>query len=200
MMRKWYILLCISGIMLLSACAATETNKMTIPELTDREQLLLKNSADFSYVFDYATDQNYTEASLWVEKYEKGVKTAEPISQLSTPLPGESTNGSVILTVKKTIDGKLLFDASISDLKGSAGIHNEEALPKGKSLATLWGSNPQEGLPLSENMLLGSLIFVDQPEGVPVSTLSADFYDQKDGSSSDLEKYDVVYLVKASFK
>lgn len=199
-MKKTIGLLGLSCFLLLGACAATETNKMTIPELTDREQLLLENSADFSYVFDYTTDQNYSTASLWVEKYEKGVKTDELISQLSMPLPGESTNGSVILTVKRTIDDKLLFDASISDLNGSASIYNEEELPKGKDMATLWNSNPQEGLPLSDNMLLGSLVFVNQPEGTPVSALSADFYEQKDGSSSELEKYDVVYLVKASFK
>lgn len=199
-MNKWFVLLCISCIMLISACAATEKNKMTIPELTDRENQLIENTADFSYIFDYTADQNYTEASLWVEKYEKGVKTDEPISQLSTPLPGESTNGSVILTVKKTIDDKLLFDASISDLNGFAGIHNEEALPKGESLATLWDSNPQEGLPLSEDMLLGSLIFTESKEGVPVSSLSSDFYEQKVDFSKNLQKYDVVYLVRASFK
>ncbi|PID14729.1 hypothetical protein CSV63_11595 [Sporosarcina sp. P34] len=199
-MKKRMSIALLSCLLFLSACAATDTNKLTIPELTDREKQILETAANTAFVFDYTADQNYTKVNLWVEKYKKGKKVAEPISELSTPLPGESTKGSIVLTVTQTLEEELLFSASVSDAKGSASVSNQEELKSMDDMATLFNTNPQEGLLLSDNMLLAGIVYTSTTEGSPTSTLSSDFYEQKEGYLDELKKYDVVYVLRASFE
>ncbi|WP_301108777.1 hypothetical protein [Sporosarcina sp.] len=194
-MKKWISLLCLSFVLVLSACAATDTNKLTIPELTDREEQIIQTAADQVFVFDYTADQTYSSISLWMDKYEKGEKIGGPLSELSVPLPGESTNGTLVMAVKPSND-KLLFSASIS----GAGLTSEDQLPDLEIKAVMTELNPREGLPLAENMLLGTLIYTDGSEGVIVSSLSGDFFEQKDGYLEKLKEYDTAYLLRASFK
>ncbi|ARK21904.1 hypothetical protein CSV69_06925 [Sporosarcina sp. P26b] len=198
-MKKWTSIMILSCLLVLSACAATDTNKLTIPELTDREKQILETATNTAFVFDYTADQTYTDVSLWVEKYEKGKLVAEPISELKTPLPGESTKGSIIMTVTQTLEQELLFSASVSDAKGSASVSNQEELEELKDMASLFNTNPQEGLPLSDNMLLAGLIYTSTTAGSPTSALSSDFYEQKDDYLDELKEYDVVYILRASF-
>ncbi|PIC69970.1 hypothetical protein CSV77_10830 [Sporosarcina sp. P16b] len=199
-MKKWMSIALLSCILFLSACAATDTNKLTMPELTDREKQILETAANTAFVFDYTADQNYKKVTLWVEKYNKGKKVAEPISELSTPLPGESTKGSIVLTVTQTLEEELLFSASVSDAKGSASVSNQEELKSMDDMAILFNTNPQEGLLLSDNMLLAGIIYTSTTEGSPTSTLSNDFYEQKEGYLDELKEYDVVYVLRASFE
>ncbi len=199
-MNKWMTGLILSSLLLLSSCAATDTNKLTIPELTDREKLILETAANTAFVFDYTADQTYSEISLWIEKYEQGEKVAEPISELTTPLPGESTKGSIVMTVTQTLEQELLFSASVSDANGFASVSNQEEIKVLKDMATLFDTNPQEGLLLSNDMLLAGLIYTATSENIPTSTLSMDFYDQQEGYLDELKEYDVVYLLRASFK
>lgn len=199
-MKKWLTFPMLMGLLLLSACAAGDTNKLTIPELTDRETQILETAANTAFVFDYTADQTYTDISLWVEKYEKGTLVAEPISELTTPLPGESTKGSIVMTVTQTLEQELLFSASVSDAKGSASVSNQEELKELKDMAILFNTNPQEGLLLSDNMLLAGLIYTSTTQGTPTSALSSDFYEQKEGYLDELKEHDVVYVLRASFK
>lgn len=200
MMKKRLYLLSLSCLLLLSACAATDTNKLTIPELSDRETQLLETAADKAFVFDYTTDQNYTGISLWVEKYIQGKKVEDPINDLSIPLPSESTKGSIILTITQTLDQQLLFSASIRDSNGTVRVNNQDTLDSIDNMATIWGSTPLEGMALSDDMLLAGVIYTETKEGVPTSDLSQDFYEQKEGYLSALKKYDVVYLLRVSFE
>ncbi|PIC76646.1 hypothetical protein CSV74_10170 [Sporosarcina sp. P19] len=199
-MKKWMSITILSCLLFLTACAATDTNKLTIPELSDREKQILETAANTAFVFDYTADQNYKKVTLWVEKYEKGKKVAEPISELSTPMPGESTKGSIVLTVTQTLEEELLFSASVSDDKGAASVSNQEELKTLKDMATLFNTNPQEGLLLSDNMLLAGIIYTSTAEGSPTSTLSSDFYEQREGYLDELKEYDVVYVLRASFE
>lgn len=199
-MKRVVWIISLSSLLLLTACAAADKNKLVVPDLSVRETQLLETAADKAFVFDYAADQNYTGISLWVEKYEKGEKTEDPINELSIPLPGESTNGSIVLTIAQTLDEQLLFSASISDREGSTAIHNQDKLGSLDHMSTLWGANPQEGLLLSENMLLAGVIYTETAEGEPTSSLSSDFYEQQEGYLDELKEYDVVYLLRASFE
>ncbi|ARF17679.1 hypothetical protein [Sporosarcina ureae] len=199
-MKKWMSITILSCLLFLTACAATDTNKLTIPELTDRENQILETAANTALVFDYTADQNYKKVTLWVEKYEEGKKVAEPISELSTPMPGESTKGSIVFTVTQTLEEQLLFSASVSDAKGAASVSNQEELKTLKDMATLFNTNPQEGLLLSDNMLLAGIIYTSTTEGSPTSALSSDFYEQKEGYLDELKEYDVVYVLRASFE
>ncbi|WP_153732821.1 hypothetical protein [Sporosarcina obsidiansis] len=199
-MKKQILLLCLSFVLILSACATAESNKLTIPELTDREKQILATSSNQGFVFDYSADQTYTSISMWLDKYEKGKKTAEPINLLSIPLPGKSTKGTMILTLTEINDQQLLFSTSISDTNGSVGTHVQDAKPGGENLAMLWGTNPKENLSLSEEMLPASIIYTDSTEGVSTSSLSSDFYEKMEDHMDELKEYDVVYLLRASFK
>ncbi|WP_153723149.1 hypothetical protein [Sporosarcina cascadiensis] len=194
-MRKIILLFCLSSVLALGACAASDKNKLTIPELTDREEQIIQTAADQVFIFDYATDQTYSGISLWMDKYEKGEKIGGPIGELSIPLPGESTNGTLIMAIKPS-DDKLLFSASIS----GAGLTSEDQLPDIEDMATLTAVNPQEGLPLSENMLLSAVAYTNSSVGVKVSSFSVDFFEQNEGYLEELKEYDVAYLVRASFK
>lgn len=198
-MKKWVsvpVLLCL---FLLTACVASDTNKLTVPELSDRETQILETAANVSFVFDYTADQTYSDVSLWVEKYVEGKLVAEPISELTTPLPGESTKGSIVMTVTQTLDQELLFSASIGDAEGSASVSNQEELEKLENMSVLFDTNPQEGLLLSDDMLLAGLIYTETEAGTPTSTLSSEFYEQKEGYLDELKEYDVVYVLRASF-
>ncbi|PID21263.1 hypothetical protein CSV61_10635 [Sporosarcina sp. P3] len=199
-MKKWMSITILSCLLFLTACAATDTNKLTMPELTDRENQILETAANTALVFDYTADQNYKKVTLWVEKYEDGKKVAEPISELSTPMPGESTKGSIVFSVTQTLEEQLLFSASVSDAKGAASVSNQEELKTLKDMATLFNANPQEGLLLSDNMLLAGIIYTSTTEGSPTSALSSDFYEQKEGYLDELKEYDVVYVLRASFE
>lgn len=199
-MNKWMMGLFLSSLLLVSSCAATDINKLTTSELTDRENLILETAANTAFVFDYTVDQTYSDISLWIEKYENGKKVAEPISELTTPLPGESTKGNIVMTVTQTLEQELLVAASVSDANGFASVSNQEEMKVIEDMATLFDTNPQQGLLLSEDMLLAGLIYTSASEGEVTSTLSADFYDQQENYLDELEEYDVVYLLRASFK
>ncbi|EGQ26275.1 MULTISPECIES: hypothetical protein [Sporosarcina] len=201
-MKKWVGLMCLSCLLVLGACANTDTNQLTIPELTDREKQILGTTSNQAFVFDYTADQKYKDVSIWLEKYEKGKKTAEPVSQFSTSLPGKLTSGGIVFTVVHTADQQVLFFTNVGDTDGFSGIQTQDTMPNGENLAMLWGTNPQESLPLSEEMLLASIIHTSTTEGVGTSSLSVDFYEQKEGYLEELKakEYDVVYLLKASFK
>ncbi|AXI00803.1 hypothetical protein DV702_14465 [Sporosarcina sp. PTS2304] len=199
-MKKIVYALLISCLSLLGACTATDTNKLTIPELSERETQILETAADKAFVFDFTTDQNYTELSLWVEKYEKGKKVEDPVNDLSSPLPGESTKGSIVFTISQTLDQQLLLSASIRDADGTVRINNQEKLASLDHMATLWGTTPLEGVTLSDNMLLAGVIYTDTTSGKPTSGFSQDFYEQKENYLDELKEHDVVYLLRVSFE
>lgn len=198
-MKKRMYLLTLSCVLLLGACAATDTNKLIIPELSERETQILETAADKAFVFDYTADQNYKEISLWVEKYENGKRTEDPINEFTTQLPGETTHGSIILTISQTLDQQLLFSASIHSVDGTARINNQATIDSLDQMVTIWGANPQQSLPLSNDMLLAGVIYTVAEAGESTSTLSADFYEQEAGYLDELKAYDVVYLLRVSF-
>lgn len=58
------------------------------------------------------------------------------------------------------------------------------------------GTFPGEDILIEGEMVLGSICYSN---GTQIDTLNSDFYQDVDGHINELEKYDVVYLLKADF-
>jgi len=183
---------------ILSACDDSNSNSNTISvsELTDRENAILSSSSDKSIVFDFNIDKEYKEVTVWIEKYEFGNLVEDKLSELTMQVEGD---GSIILTTPKISysQNQPIFKSAISSKEGvstrSAFDPNSDGLD---DMSSVWGPFPTENTIIEGEVVLGSICYSNDGR---MNSLSADFYQDVEGHINELEKYDVVYLFKADF-
>ncbi|MFJ7933823.1 hypothetical protein [Sporosarcina sp. NPDC096371] len=197
-MKKLFLFVALS-VLVLSACANNDSQSNTIStvELTERENAILTITSDKSFVFDFDIDSEYKELSVWVEKYEFGKLVDDKINSIITPV---ETSGSIVFATSKW-DGSVkhqAFNIGISS-NGSTGsssnlIENLTGLDK---MSSVWGDFLEENKSIEGELVLASICYSSDDSGM--SSLSNDFYNDVEGHMGELDKYDVVYLLKAEF-
>jgi hypothetical protein len=183
----------------LSACGnnTSKSNAISVVELTERENAILSTISDKSFVFDFNIDNEYKEASVWIEKHEAGELVNDKLSFLTTKV---GTNGSIILTVSKTNDNakQHMFNIGISSNGGSSSISGFDKNPNGlDNMSSVWGNFQGENTSIEGEVVLASICYSNDENGM--SSLTADFYKDVESNMNELEKYDVVYLFKTEF-
>lgn len=198
-MKKLFSIVALS-VFVLSACVNndSQSNMISTVELTEREKAILTTTSDKSFVFDFDIDDEYKELAVWVEKYEFGKLVDDKISSIITSV---EKRGSIIFATSKADRSRNFqtFNIGITgnDGAGSISSFDEDAADLDK-MSSVWGDFPEERKPIEGEIVLAAICYSSDERGM--SSLSIDFYKDAEGHMSELEKYDVVYLVKAEFK
>ncbi len=179
-----------------------ETNTIVESQLTERERAILFSTSSESLVFDFNVNSTYTNAAVWIERYEFGEVAEWNISSLDR----EVTDSGYIVFVPydrfslEQEDELFLTVSIISGLDSSSTSTSEllEEQGTGPNSGTIWETvtNPIIDLTSGE-VVLGSLITSSTEEGI--SRLSRDFYANPDENLEEIEGYEQVYLIKAEF-
>ncbi|MCY8233093.1 hypothetical protein [Priestia endophytica] len=165
-------------------------------KLTEREKALLSGTADQSFVFDFNTDDKYKEVDVWVEKYKSGKLVGE-LNRMSTEVKNK---GMMVFSTAKTNEesNQVRFSISIHSDEATSTAWSPETM-KGDNFSNVSGSNPLDNISIKDkNIVLVSIGYPSSKEGT--RTLSTDFYEDIDSHMNELKNYDVVYLLRCTFK
>jgi hypothetical protein len=185
-------------IFVLSACVNNnaKSNTVSAVELTERENAIISTTSDKSFVFDFNSDSDYKELSVWVEKYESGKLVNDAISSLITDVEG---NGSIIFaTSKPDENGKQqTFNIGISGNGSIVSVSNLETNSADlNAMSSVW-----DNLQGKNNSIEGELVLanIGYSSDGSMSSLTTDFFKDVEGHMDELEKYEIAYLLKAEF-
>jgi hypothetical protein len=187
-------------VFVLSACKGNDTtlNTISVVELTDRENAILSTTSDQSFVFDFNVDNHYEEVSVWIEKYESGKLVDDQISFMTSSVEESGT----IVFANTNRDGNQKypsFNLGVSSKGSTSSIRGFDPDPKDlDEMSSVW-SHFQEA---SHSIVEGEVVLASicYSSGGMMSSLPTDFYKDVDHHIDELEKYDVVYLLKTEFK
>lgn len=199
-MKRIYLLTLLSLLFILTACTntASQSNTITVAELTDREEAILSTMTNRSFVFDFKVDSEYEEVSIWVEKYESGQLVQENISEMTTMVEG---SGSIIFTTSRITDesNEMTFNIGLGDEGGSSSITSvDKKIADLKEMTSVWGDFSETKTLNEKETVLASIGYSSSEVGI--STLTNDFYDDMEAHMDELDAYDVAYVLKAKFK
>ncbi|MGN7387905.1 hypothetical protein [Sporosarcina sp. SAFN-015] len=184
-------------VFVLSACVTNNAKSNTISavELTERENAILSTTSDNSFVFDFNVDSEYEEVSVWIEKYELGKLVNNRISSITSQV---EENGSVIFATSKAVGRKqYTFNIGISSNNSIGSTSRIETNSDDlDAMSSVWGNIQGENNSIEGEVVLASICYSTDGH---MSSLTTDFYQDVDGHMNELEKYDVVYLLKAEF-
>ena len=174
----------------------SNSNTISIAELTERENAILSTTSDKSFVFDFNIDSEYEEISVWIEKYELGKLVDDKLSQISTEV---EQDGSIIFTTsERDHEEKNSINIGIGrngDLVSISG--NDKNLNSLENMMSVW-DNIQGKKNLNEGeVVLAAICYSDNENGL--SSLTTDFYDDVERHMYELKEYDVAYLLKVEF-
>lgn len=198
MKRLFPNLIIILMLVVLSACNSDpNSNTISVSELTDRENTILSTTSEKSFVFDFETDGDYQEVSVWIEKYEAGELIDGQLNEVRTQI---DESGSIVISNPKisNTEKKHTFSIGIGSngSTGSLSSYDTNSINQ-DGIASVWGSFPEE-LPLNEDEIVLAYIGYSTDES-SMSTLTTDFYEDSQDNINELKKYDVTYLFKAEF-
>ncbi|MFP3845788.1 hypothetical protein [Priestia filamentosa] len=173
-----------------------EANTISNANLTEREEALLSGPADQSFVFDFNAGDQYKEISVWVEKYESG-KLVGKLNRMSTDI--KNTGMMVFSTAKVNEENnQSRFSISVHSDDATNTAWSSETM-KDDNFSIVSGSNPLDNISIkNKNMVLASIAYPSSEEGN--RTFSTDFYEDIDSHMNELKNYDVVYLLRCTFK
>lgn len=199
-MKRIYLLTLLSLLFILTACTntASQSNTITVAELTGREEAILSTMTNRSFVFDFKVDSEYEEVSIWVEKYESGQLVQENISEMTTMVEG---SGSIIFTTSRITDesNEMTFNIGLGDEGGSSSITSvDKKIADLKEMTSVWGDFSETKTLNEKETVLASIGYSSSEVGI--STLTTDFYDDMEAHMDELDVYDVAYVLKAKFK
>lgn len=185
-------------VFVLGACANNNSKSNTISavELTERENAILSTTSNKSFVFDFNVGSDYKEVSVWVEKYESGKLVNDAISSLITDV---EEKGSIIFATTNPYDSgkKQTFNIGISGNGGMSSINNSETTSDDlDAMVSILNNLEGKDHSIEGELLLANIAY---SSGETMSSLSTDFYEDFEENMKELEKYDVVYLLKAEF-
>ena len=196
MRRKVIGILLIILILLTFVACSSQPNMVTVAELTEREELILSTTTDQYFVYDfYSEDKGSKELSIWMEKYEAGKQVGEKQNHTSAQVNQE---GTIMITMQ---DHKETQQKSthlvIQDQSGTSMVSFNDTIAEIEFAASLSG-NLQDELQINdEEVVLG---YVAYTMASSISGLTLDFYGDPQSNMKELEKYDLVYLIKAQFQ
>ncbi|KAB2334465.1 hypothetical protein F7731_14720 [Cytobacillus depressus] len=171
-------------------------NTVSNANLTEREKVILSNTSDQSFVFDFKVDDKFKEVAVWVEKYESGKLVGE-VNRISMEIKNK---GTIIFSTSHTTEesNHTLFTVTIDSDGGTGSGWSPETIIKEDGLGAVWGSNPLGETSIQGKMVLASICYSTSKEGI--SSLPTDFYNNIDSHMNELKNYDVVYLLRSEFK
>lgn len=184
----------------LSACGNNDVPSNTIvnAELTEREKTILSATTDQTFIFDFTTGSEFNELDVWIEKYEFGKLVDEPIGHIRTEI---EENGSIFFTTNQSSveSNEAFFRLGISSngSTGSSALSDIISNKDSGGMQTVWDTLNEEIDITNDELVLGSICYSWDEAGM--SSLSSEFYHDVEGRIHEIEKYEVVYLLRSKF-
>src|SRR5699024_8608415 len=196
MKRLFTNLIIILLLVVFTACNSdSNSNTISVSELTDRENTILSTTSDQSFVFDFDTGGEYKEVSVWIERYEAGELVDGQLSEITTKI---NERGSIVISSPEIshTEKRHIFNIGIGSngSTGSLSDYDTNSIDL-DAMASVWGSFPEK-LPLNEDEFV--LAYIGYSEN-SMRSLTADFFKDSQGIINELKEYDVIYLFKAKF-
>lgn len=185
-------------VILLSACSKSSANTITSVDLEAREDAIVSITSSEAFVFDFNVVPEYTEVSLWVEKYELGALVDEKVGYMSTET---QNSGSLIIATSKSNDQSHAQEFNVGVMnEGSVGSasFSDDNQPNVEGLLKITGGFSGEKEVTDEEIVLAAITYSSNEGGS--SSLTTRYYQNPKDHMDELDKYDRVYLFKAKFK
>ncbi|GGA77154.1 hypothetical protein GCM10008025_20970 [Ornithinibacillus halotolerans] len=166
-------------------------------ELTDREDAILNTLSDKAFLFDFKVEDDYQGVTVWIEKYESG-KFVNEIGSIGSSL--KEKEGTIVFTTEKNPDeqNEGTYHIGIHTSGGvGTGTGNENFPDNVPNMSTTWGNIMDEGIPINEGELVLAGIGYSDKNSIYGFTTS--FFENPESHMSDLEQYNVAYLLKVQF-
>lgn len=184
---------------MLAACTNTnsETDKITVAKVTDREKTILSTMAEKSFVFDFHVDSEYEEVSLWMEKYEAGQLVETDFGELTAMIKEE---GSIVwTTLSNPNSSEKMFYLGVGDDSGSSSVMSiDDEAEKIADLASVWNDFSDTITVTEKAMVIAGIGFSSEESGLNSFTRS--FFNNFESHQDELEQFDVAYVLKVEFK
>jgi len=183
------------AVFLLGACSDSQSNTISVAELTDRENAILSTTSENSLVFDFNTTSDFQEVSVWVEKYESGSLVDEKLSYLTTVV---EQSGSIIFAPSfKNQQKQMVLNIGVGSNGGVSSINGYDTNSNElDNMASVWG-NIQEKKALDKGeVVLASICYATGD----LISFTNDFYEDPESHMNDLNRCEVAYLLKTEFK
>ncbi|MFC4387907.1 hypothetical protein ACFOZ1_08790 [Gracilibacillus marinus] len=174
---------------------ASKDNTISVVELTERENAILATTTDQAFIFDFNIDDEYKNASVWVEKYEFGKFVDDEMGQLTTQV---EKNGSIVVAIPKIGDNQQFnFNVGISSEGSTGSISGFDANSNElENMLNVSASFQEKSTSIEDEVVLASICYSDSNG---MNSLTSDFYKDVEGHMDELKAYNVVYLIKAEF-
>lgn len=197
-MKKFLLcLIAIVFVLSLTACnnIKTKTNVISETQLTDREKIFLSAGNNQYFVFDFSVDNNYKWVKVWVERYDFGRMNSNS-SELTAAL--FENEGIILAKVSEFERMKNNWTIVVNGVTTSTveSSHEYDAI-ESASLSRVCGTNNSEDILINDNKIVLSSICYNKNNSI--SPLTDEFYKNPDENKNELEKYDLVYLLKCKF-
>lgn len=183
-------------LLLLVACSDGETGQNTIQHknLTDENRLLKAVVGEMSYYFEYTAEKGKF-LEVWVERYEYG-KMVERTGDVGVEMI-ENEKGEIFIYLLDDSEWKKYYLRSvIMDESGYAMTSAHIAKPNNNYLASTYGTVIHGQVPMTEDMLLGYIVFFE-PSNVNSISISMD-YTNPHKLIEENQHAPVIYLIRAS--
>ncbi|SES18503.1 hypothetical protein SAMN04487944_12259 [Gracilibacillus ureilyticus] len=196
MNRLFTKLIIILLLVVLSACN-TNSNTISVAELTDRENTILSTTSDNSIVFDFEIDGEYKELTVWIEKYEAGKLVDDRISKITTQI---NESGSIIFSTPQSSNTEnqktLNIGIGSNGIIGSTNGYDENSDDL-DNMASVIGNFPEKLSLNQDKLVLAHICYSNDKNGM--RSLATEFYEDPAGNINKLKEYDVAYLLIAEF-
>lgn len=206
MKRLFIILIAAMLALTLSGCWDNNVKENTIvnAELTTRENAILSTTSNESFVFDFNIESEYKRVAVWMEKYESGKLIEERMGHLTTEVM-DNGYGSIIFTTiePNDIDNQTLFKIGINSNGVTDIVTATTTIP---DIVSTKGTEDrfsvQENIIgemdiTDEEMILANIGFSWGQDSI--TSFSPEFYRDDEHRISELEKFEVAYILKSTF-
>src|SRR5690625_6389674 len=183
----------------LAACSHnnsnTKSNRISVADLSDREDTILSTITSKSFVFTF-NNTDYREVTLWIEKYEDGELVDDQLGSMTTQV-GE--RGSIVLAnAKLDHEEQLSFLIGTGDEDGTASDHVlDEILRNEDFSSTVYSGLPGEKTLDDDEIVLANIAYSNNEFGM--SSISNQFFEDPEIHMDELKEYSVAYLFKVVF-
>ncbi|MBD7909492.1 hypothetical protein [Sporosarcina gallistercoris] len=119
-------------------------------------------------------NEEFNEAMVWVEKYEKGILADDPVSSLSSPV---DNNGMIIFSMQRPISefDKTIVNVSISNDEGSSSGQNLDDQPKKfEEMSSAYSTFDGEAKFVGDELILATICFSKNNE---MGSLTTEYYE-----------------------
>lgn len=208
-MRKFLLVLTTMIILLsLSACntvksttkPSTNDNLISETKITDREKMFLSIGNNEYFIFDFNVDNKYKWLEVWVDRYELGRKT-QSTGKMSTGL-STGKEGMIIAAVSDFDKMKQNWTLVINNggSTSTSKLTQEYKASENSSFSKMWGTNTSKTIPVNnKEITLANICYQDQSKSNSMSSLTDKFFSNPEENTKEIERYDLVYLLKCKF-